>query len=327
MSRPVFDFSNPYTTLEAESCVDTLALAEMRQSFFSRLTKDGQDERLQWQDSLLSTKKQVSSDFTGSQFRLGAPSDLSSGEQLDLEYALKSFMPWKKGPLELFGKKIDTEWRSSLKWERILPHLGELEGKTIADIGCHNGYFMFKMLPYAPKKVIGFDPVAKLYYNFRFLQKFVQAPELFYEPLGVKALSHFKSYFDRILCMGLLYHVTDPVQTLRDLHASLKKGGSILVDSHGIAGKGSYSLFPKRKYAGAKGVWFVPTLECLMNWMTRAQFKRVQCFYDDVLDEKEQRSTAWAPVASLKDYLDPKDPSLTREGYPAPRRFYLKGYK
>ena len=97
------------------------------------------------------------------------------------------------------------------------------------------------------KKVIGFDPVAKLFFNFHFLQKFVQAPELFYEPLGVKSLTYFKSYFDRILCMGLLYHVTDPVQTLRDLHASLKKGGSIIVDTHGIEGCGSYGLFPKKK--------------------------------------------------------------------------------
>ena len=47
----------------------------------------------------------------------------------------------------LFGVDIDTEWRSDWKWDRIEPHLGvSLEGKVVADIGCANGYFMFRML-------------------------------------------------------------------------------------------------------------------------------------------------------------------------------------
>jgi len=34
----------------------------------------------------------------------------------------------------------------------------------------------------------------------------------------------------------------------------------------------------------------------------------------------EQRSTDWMPFHSLADFLDPKDRSLTIEGYPAPKR-------
>ncbi|MFO0447474.1 MAG: DUF1698 domain-containing protein, partial [Pseudomonadota bacterium] len=35
------------------------------------------------------------------------------------------------------------------------------------------------------------------------------------------------------------------------------------------------------------------------------------------------RSTAWAPIKSLQDFLDPQDSTRTVEGYPAPWRHYL----
>jgi len=34
----------------------------------------------------------------------------------------------------------------------------------------------------------------------------------------------------------------------------------------------------------------------------------------------EQRSTGWMRFHSLAQFLDPRDPLRTREGYPAPRR-------
>lgn len=37
-------------------------------------------------------------------------------------------MPWRKGPFSLYGVEIDTEWRSDLKWDRVLPHLSPLAG-------------------------------------------------------------------------------------------------------------------------------------------------------------------------------------------------------
>ena len=34
----------------------------------------------------------------------------------------------------------------------------------------------------------------------------------------------------------------------------------------------------------------------------------------------EQRATDWMRFQSLPDFLDPDDPTRSREGYPAPRR-------
>ena len=37
-----------------------------------------------------------------------------------LRNSLKELMPWRKGPFHLLGIDIDAEWRSDLKWQRLL---------------------------------------------------------------------------------------------------------------------------------------------------------------------------------------------------------------
>lgn len=322
----MFEFADPYAS-SSSSQVNRKALTEEREVFFKKIEKNGLRERLDFMLSSFNPEDLSLRVFGEPEVQLGKEEDLDDSQRLDLLCALRFFKPWKKGPFNLFGEKIEAEWRSDLKWERLLPQLEDQSGKVIADIGCHNGYFMFRLLSEDPAFVIGFDPVPKLYYNFLFLQNLARSPKIFYEPLGVESITHFNSFFDTIFCLGILYHRTDPVETLRGLHRSLKKGGMMIIDCQGIEGKGSYCLFPKKKYAGARGVWFVPTLECLINWLVRAQFKRVTCFYEESLSTKEQKATNWAPVASLEEYLDKKNPSLTIEGYPAPKRFYLKAFK
>ena len=44
-------------------------------------------------------------------------------------------------------------------------------------------------------------------------------------------------------------------------------------------------------------------------------------------DDKEQRVTPWTFGKSLDDFRDPNDPTKTIEGYPAPKRAYLKARK
>ena len=78
----------------------------------------------------------------------------SSEEQDSLHESLKAFIPWKKGPFNFFGTTIDSEWQSQDKWNRLGPHIGSLEGQVIADVGCNNGYFMFRMAAHKPDFVL-----------------------------------------------------------------------------------------------------------------------------------------------------------------------------
>ena len=43
----------------------------------------------------------------------------------------------------------------------------------------------------------------------------------------------------------------------------------------------------------------------------------------DITSVEEQRATDWMTYQSLKDFLDPNDPTKTIEGYPAPMRATL----
>jgi tRNA (mo5U34)-methyltransferase len=265
--------------------------------------------------------------FNGPEVVIGDRSELSDLAHARLVDVLKLFRPWKKGPFRIFGNSIDAEWRSDWKWGRILPHCPSLEGKVIADIGAHNGYYMFRMLAESPKLVIGFEPVVRHWYCFDFLQSFVQAPSLRFEPLGVEHVDLFPEFFDVIFCLGILYHHTDPVGLLQKMRLALKPEGSIIIDCQGVDHDDSIALVPKTTYAGGAGMWFLPSLSCLMNWIKRSGFREAVCFYQAPLSVEEQRATEWAPIKSLQDFLSPIDPQKTIEGYPRPWRFYIRAKK
>lgn len=258
---------------------------------------------------------------------IGAAEELSPTQHDDLNHILKTFIPWRKGPFEIFGNAIDSEWKSDLKWDRVFPQLDSLEGKKIADIGCNNGYYMFRMAAHNPELVIGLDPTVRHWYAFTFLQQFTQIQSLHFELLGIEHMHHYYSFFDVVFCMGVLYHHPNPIGMLRGILKSMKIGGQLIVESLGIPGDESIALFPEKRYAKVPGNWFVPTQTCLMNWIKRSGFKEVTPFYGHQLLQEEQRSTEWAPYQSLEDFLDPTDSTKTIEGYPAPHRFYISARK
>jgi tRNA (mo5U34)-methyltransferase len=167
---------------------------------------------------------------------IGTADELNPEQQQCLELALRAFCPWKKGPYSIFGIEIDAEWRSDWKWARIVPHLRSLQEQKIADIGCHNGYFMFRMLVQQPDCIIGFEPYAKNFWNFQLIQNMVRRPELHFELLGVEQIDLYPKFFDTIFCLGILYHHTDPIGLLRKLRGALAPEGEIVIDCQGIAG-------------------------------------------------------------------------------------------
>ena len=87
----------------------------------------------------------------------------------DWTLRLNQLIPWKKGPFELFGVYIDSEWRSEMKWHRLLPFIGSLKDKDVLDIGCNNGYYMFKLLELEPQSVLGLEPYPKHWFSFNLI--------------------------------------------------------------------------------------------------------------------------------------------------------------
>ena len=265
-------------------------------------------------------------DFSQATVSIGNIHELETNERQRLWQHCHAFKPWKKGRWSLFGLDIDGEWRSDWKWQRLVPKLQGVQNKKIADIGCHNGYFMFRLAAHHPSLVVGFEPNPRCYFNFHFLQRYAQVANIYFEPLGVEQFDHYPAFFDVVLCLGILYHHTDPISVLRRIHRSLAKGGRVLIDCQGINSPTPTILVPARRYAGATGVWYLPSKQALTHWLQRTNFRNINFFYEDYLSLDEQRRTAWADIDSLADFVC-HETHKTVEGYPAPWRMYVEASK
>lgn len=241
------------------------------------------------------------------------------GHQPDrLESLSKSILPWRVGPYQIGNLNIDSEWRSYMKWNRIAPLLGDLSGKKVADVGCSNGYFLFKMLDSNPELLVGFDPIERCWLQFTFISELIQPDNVAYVPTGIATLPSFPDFFDTVICMGVLYHQRDPFTACKNLFACTKPGGTVILESLVINRSDSSLLIPSERYAKMRNAWLIPTPSALENLMKRAGFQATEVHSFGALTTHEQRTTPWAPYESLADFLDPHDRSKTIEGYPAP---------
>lgn len=250
---------------------------------------------------------------------------ISKSDKSTLNKICTKLIPWRKGPFNLFDIKIDAEWRSDMKWERLNSFIGPLKNKSIMDIGCNNGYFMFKMAKEMPKLVLGIDPLPHYQAQFNLLQHYARIQSLHFELFGVEHLNNFRPSFDLIFSMGIIYHHRNPIEQLQDVLSALKPGGTAILETIGIPGKKPVAFFPEKTYAKMNNVWFVPTISCFINWVKRAKFIDLEIISNTLLTAKEQRNTKWCPSPrqSLEDFLDPLNKNHTVEGHPAPRRFLL----
>lgn len=231
--------------------------------------------------------------------------------------------PWRKGPFRINELFIDSEWQSFVKFNLLKPHLSELCGKVVADVGCNNGYYLFKMLEFAPKKLVGFDPSVRTFLQFRLINALAKT-SVKYELLGVESLPSYEHKFDIIFCLGVIYHRSDPLKMLKELKASLNKGGVVFLDTLYIADEREIALVPRQTYSKIANIHFVPSIPALRNWCERAGFKGFKVLATRATDSFEQRKTAWSEGFSLSDFLDKDDEKLTCEGYPAPQRVYVR---
>lgn len=145
-------------------------------------------------------------------------------------------MPWRKGPFSLYGVEIDTEWRSDLKWDRVLPHLSPLAGRTILDVGCGSGYHMWRMAGEGAELVIGVDPTQLFLCQFEAVRKLLGNDQRVHLlPLGIQELPALQA-FDTVFSMGVLYHRRSPLDHLWQLKDQLVSGGELVLESIVVEG-------------------------------------------------------------------------------------------
>ena len=254
-------------------------------------------------------------------------SPLSEGEKQRIIHHLKQLMPWRKGPYHLFGIHVDCEWRSDFKWDRVLPHLAPLQGRTILDVGCGSGYHMWRMVGEGAKMVVGIDPTELFLCQFEAVRKLLnndRRANLI--PLGIERMQPLAA-FDTVFSMGVLYHRKSPLDHLSQLKNQLVKGGELVLETLVVNGDVNTVLVPTDRYAKMKNVYFIPSVAALINWLEKVGFTNVRCVDVATTTLEEQRKTDWLENESLIDFLDPNDHSKTIEGYQAPKRAVILANK
>ncbi|MBD8491704.1 tRNA 5-methoxyuridine(34)/uridine 5-oxyacetic acid(34) synthase CmoB [Pseudomonas syringae] len=252
--------------------------------------------------------------------------DCDEQTRAQVHSALMGLSPWRKGPFDVFGVHIDTEWRSDWKWSRVAPHL-DLTGKRVLDVGCGNGYYQWRMLGAGADSVIGIDPNWLFFCQFQAMQRYLPHLPAWHLPFALEDLPAGLEGFDTVFSMGVLYHRKSPIDHLLALKDCLLKGGELVLETLVVPGDVQQVLVPEDRYAQMRNVWFLPSVAALELWMRRAGFTDVRCVDVSTTSVQEQRSTDWMRYQSLGDFLDPNDHSRTVEGLPAPMRAVVIGRK
>ena len=245
---------------------------------------------------------------------------LPAATAADSRDRLQRLAPWRKGPFRLDGIEIDAEWRSDLKWARLSGEIAPLAGRRVLDVGCGNGWYALRMCEAGAAVVIGIDPTLLYVVQFLAVSRFVDPGCAFVLPLRLEELPRESHAFDTTFSMGVLYHQRSPLDHLRDLRGTLRRGGQLVLETIVLPGEESCARTPAGRYARMRNVWLLPTLAELRTWLERTGFRDVDVIHTAVTTTDEQRSTEWMPFESLADALDPARPGRTVEGWPAPRR-------
>ncbi|WP_417605060.1 tRNA 5-methoxyuridine(34)/uridine 5-oxyacetic acid(34) synthase CmoB [Oceanimonas baumannii] len=258
---------------------------------------------------------------------IGQPGALSTGEQKKIESLLGQFHPWRKGPFEVHGIHIDTEWRSDWKWERLKPHISPLKYRYVLDVGCGSGYHLWRMLGEGAEMAVGIDPSQLFLCQFEAIKHFANNHKgIQLLPLGIEDLPELRA-FDTVFSMGVLYHRRSPIDHLLQLKAQLHDGGELVLETLVIDGDENQVLVPGERYGKMRNVWFIPSSAALVGWLTKCGFENIRVVDENITTQDEQRRTDWMRNESLADFLDPNDASKTIEGYPAPKRAIIVANK
>ena len=245
------------------------------------------------------------------------------GDSDRLRELLMGLHPWRKGPLTLGSVEIDTEWRSDWKWARLKDAIAPLDGRRVLDVGSGNGYYALMMREAGAAMVIGVDPTLLFAMQFQAINVFAQDPAIYILPLRLEETPPANNAFDTTFSMGVLYHQREPRDHLRRLQSTLRPGGQLVLETLYLPGDDMRAETPNDRYARMRNVWSLPTVPMLAKWLEETGYSNIEIVDQTMTTTEEQRSTAWMRFESLREALDPDDPTKTVEGWPAPHRVII----
>jgi len=221
--------------------------------------------------------------------------------------------------------KLESEWQGGLKWQRLQNHITPLKNRRVLDIGSGNGYFTLRMAMEGAKKVLGIEPFLLFNYQYAAIKSLANnITNAILLPIRLEEMPKL-AIFDSVFSMGVLYHQRDYMQHLSQLKEMMASNAELILETLVVDGPNGYSLIPEDRYAQMRNVHCLPSIKTLESWLIDAKFKNIKVIDINKTTPEEQRRTEWIGdnATSLEDFLNSSDPSLTKEGHPAPTRIII----
>jgi tRNA (mo5U34)-methyltransferase len=208
------------------------------------------------------------------------PLELDKRSRARLEARAGELEPWLQGPFLLGGDLVvGGVWRTDHRWIGLRPHLPELSGRSVLDVGSNAGYdpFMFKL--HGAGRVVACEPYA-FFEQAKFLESLyrtgVELHQIGWEQLDPAVLGTF----DLVHCHGVLYHDPHPMAMLIRLREMVSDDGHLVFGSMMLGGDelSEYVRFVPGAYYGDPTWWWVPGPQAMRSMLEAVGFEIVDEF-------------------------------------------------
>lgn len=157
----------------------------------------------------------------------------------------------------------------------------DFSGKQVLDIGCWDGLYSFHAEEKGAADVYATDLLSARCYaefpTFHLAHRLRGSRARYYSNMSVYDLPMLgKSDFDVVLFAGVYYHLRDPLRAFDTIRSLMKRRGVMLVEGAVTRAEGCHANFyHDAPFCGDTTNWWVPTIECLEQWIKSAGFRVV----------------------------------------------------
>lgn len=168
---------------------------------------------------------------------------------------------------------------------------GSLDGLSLIDLGCLEGGIAFEMAR-EDMNVIGIEGRESNYSKCQLIKKYFKLPNLQFQHFDVKNLNkEVHGVFDIVLCLGLLYHLDNPVSFLNILNEITHETSLLFIDTH-IAPASQESI---------DDCVFKDNLSKITQFEYNGK-KYEGCWFQEFVEKDKATDNAWAAVRNYRSF-------------------------
>jgi tRNA (mo5U34)-methyltransferase len=178
------------------------------------------------------------------------------------------------------GKGVTTKGHKSvehLTWEYQALRLPDLRGKSVLDVGAWDGFFSFEAERRGAQRVVALDQWRQPGFEIarQALSSKVEGLVGDFMSMDLDKLGTF----DFVLFLGMLYHMQNPLESLKRLAAVTREMAVIETEAVAFPGYEQHGLcefFEADELLGDSSNWWAPNEKALAGMCRAAGFGRVQ---------------------------------------------------